>query len=201
MTEAATAVERASQDANGSAKHVGVLAETASGIGEVVRLIEDIAGQTNLLALNATIEAARAGDAGKGFAVVAGEVKSLATQTAQATGKIAAQIATIQAQTNESVAAIAKVAATIGGLTTIATTVASAVEQQRAATDEIARSVQQAAQGTGTVSQGVAGLRRRTEDTSAAAEGIRGVARDLDGRLQTLRLSIEGLLAGMKAAA
>lgn len=201
MTEAAAAVERAASDANGSAKHVGVLAETASGIGEVVRLIEDIAGQTNLLALNATIEAARAGDAGKGFAVVAGEVKSLANQTAQATGKIAAQIATIQAQTNESVAAIAKVAETIGGLTVIATTVASAVEEQRAATDEIARSVQQAAQGTGTVSHGVAGLRQRTEDTSAAAERIRGVAHDLDGRLGTLRGSIEGLLVAMKPAA
>ncbi|HVB69317.1 MAG TPA: HAMP domain-containing methyl-accepting chemotaxis protein [Acetobacteraceae bacterium] len=201
MTETAAAVERAATDANGSAKHVGVLAETASGIGEVVRLIEDIAGQTNLLALNATIEAARAGDAGKGFAVVAGEVKSLANQTAQATGKIAAQIATIQAQTNESVAAIAKVAERISGLTMIAATVASAVEEQRAATDEIARSVQQAAQGTGNVSQGVAGLRQRTEDTSAAAERIRGVARDLDGRLGTLRSSIDGLLAGMKRAA
>ncbi|MGH7041324.1 MAG: methyl-accepting chemotaxis protein [Acetobacteraceae bacterium] len=201
MTETAAAVERAATDANGSAKHVGVLAETASGIGEVVRLIEDIAGQTNLLALNATIEAARAGDAGKGFAVVAGEVKSLANQTAQATGKIAAQISTIQSQTSESVTAIAKVAERIGGLTMIAATVASAVEQQRAATDEIARSVQQAAQGTGNVSQGVAGLRQRTEDTSAAAERIRGVARDLDGRLGTLRGSIDGLLAGMKRAA
>ena len=201
MTEAAAAVERASADARGSATHVAVLAETASGIGEVVRLIEDIAGQTNLLALNATIEAARAGDAGKGFAVVAGEVKNLANQTAQATGKIAAQIATIQAQTNQSVAAIAKVAERIGALTLIATTVASAVEQQRAATDEIARSVQQAAQGTGTVSQGVAGLARRTEDTSAAAERISGVARDLDLRLGTLRDSIDGLLAGMQRAA
>ncbi|MBW4092501.1 MAG: HAMP domain-containing protein [Proteobacteria bacterium] len=201
MTETAAAVERAATDANGSAKHVGVLAETASGIGEVVRLIEDIAGQTNLLALNATIEAARAGDAGKGFAVVAGEVKSLANQTAQATGKIAAQIATIQAQTNESVAAIAKVAERISGLTMIAATVASAVEEQRAATDEIARSVQQAAQGTGNVSDGIAGLRQRTGDTSSAAERIRGVARDLDGRLGTLRGSIDGLLAGMKRAA
>jgi methyl-accepting chemotaxis protein len=201
MTDAAAAVERAADDANGSARHVNVLAETASGIGEVVRLIEDIAGQTNLLALNATIEAARAGDAGKGFVVVAGEVKSLANQTAQATGKIAAQIATIQAQTGESVTAIAKVAERIGALTTIATTVASAVEEQRAATDEIARSVQQAAQGTGTVSHGVAGLRQRTEDTSAAAERIRGVAQDLDGRLATLRGNIEGLLAGMKQAA
>ncbi len=201
MTEAAAAVDRASTDANGSAERVGVLAQTAAGIGEVVRLIEDIAGQTNLLALNATIEAARAGDAGKGFAVVAGEVKSLANQTAQATGKIAAQIATIQAQTTESVNAIAKVAQTIGALTVIATNVASAVEEQRAATDEIARSVQQAAQGTGTVSSGIAGLRQRTEETSVAADRIRGVASDLDSRLGLLHGSIDTLLAGMRHAA
>ncbi len=201
MTEAAAAVDRASTDANGSAERVGVLAQTAAGIGEVVRLIEDIAGQTNLLALNATIEAARAGDAGKGFAVVAGEVKSLANQTAQATGKIAAQIATIQAQTTKSVNAIAKVAQTIGALTVIATNVASAVEEQRAATDEIARSVQQAAQGTGTVSSGIAGLRQRTEETSVAADRIRGVASDLDSRLGLLHGSIDTLLTGMRHAA
>ena len=201
MADAAAAVERASQDANGSAQRVSVLAETATGIGEVVRLIEDIAGQTNLLALNATIEAARAGDAGKGFAVVAGEVKGLANQTAQATGKIAAQIATIQSQTSESVAAIAKVAETIGALTLIATTVASAVEQQRAATDEIARSVQLAAQGTGTVSQGITGLRARIGETAGAAEQIRGVAGDLGGRLLVLQGSVTTLLTGIRQAA
>ena len=201
MADAAAAVERASQDANGSAQRVSVLAETASGIGEVVRLIEDIAGQTNLLALNATIEPARAGDAGKGFAVVAGEVKGLANQTAQATGKIAAQISTIQSQTSESVAAIAKVAETIGALTMIATTVASAVEQQRAATDEIARSVQLAAQGTGTVSSGITGLRERTGQTAGAAEKIRGVAGDLDGRLKVLQGSVSTLLTGIRQAA
>ncbi len=198
MAEAATAVEGAAGDANGSAERVGVLAQTASGIGEVVRLIEDIAGQTNLLALNATIEAARAGDAGKGFAVVAGEVKSLANQTAQATGKIAAQIASIQAETRDSVAAITRVAEKIGGLTVIATTVSSAVEEQRAATDEIARSVQQAALGTGTVSNGIAGLRQRTEDTSSAAERLRAIAADLDQRLGLLRNGIDTLLTGMR---
>jgi methyl-accepting chemotaxis protein len=198
MAEAATAVEGAAGDANGSAERVGVLAQTATGIGEVVRLIEDIAGQTNLLALNATIEAARAGDAGKGFAVVAGEVKSLANQTAQATGKIAAQIASIQAETRDSVAAITRVAERIGGLTVIATTVSSAVEEQRAATDEIARSVQQAALGTGTVSSGIAGLRQRTEDTSGAAERLRSIAADLDQRLGLLRDGIDTLLAGMR---
>ncbi len=198
MAEAATAVEGAAGDANGSAERVGVLAQTATGIGDVVRLIEDIAGQTNLLALNATIEAARAGDAGKGFAVVAGEVKSLANQTAQATGKIAAQIASIQAETRDFVAAITRVAERIGGLTLIATTVSSAVEEQRAATDEIARSVQQAALGTGTVSTGIAGLRQRTEDTSGAAERLRSIAADLDQRLGLLREGIDALLIGMR---
>src|SRR5690606_41209346 len=133
------------------------LVDAAQKIGDVVKLIQAIAEQTNLLALNATIEAARAGEAGKGFAVVAGEVKSLATQTARATEEIAAQIAAIQAATGDAVKAIGEIGATIKEIAQIATTIAGAVEQQGAATQEIARNVQQAAAGTRAVSSNIAG--------------------------------------------
>ncbi len=130
------------------------LADAAQKIGDVVSLITDIAGQTNLLALNATIEAARAGDAGKGFAVVASEVKSLATQTAKATEEIATQIAGMQEATTSAVEAIKR----IGEIDEIATSIASAVEQQGAATQEISRNAQQAAAGTQEVNGNIGGL-------------------------------------------
>ena len=121
-------------------------------IGDVVELINTIAGQTNLLALNATIEAARAGEAGRGFAVVAAEVKALAEQTAKATGEISQQINGIQTATDESVRRIKEIGDTIGRMSEISSTIASAVEEQGAATQEISRNVQQAAQGTQQVS-------------------------------------------------
>src|SRR3546814_392092 len=129
------------------------LADAAQKIGEVVNLINDIASQTNLLALNATIEAARAGEAGKGFAVVAAEVKNLANETAKATDEITGQISGIQQATREAVAAIQSIGQTIGQINEIATTIASAVEEQGAATQEIARNVQQASAGTSEVSR------------------------------------------------
>jgi methyl-accepting chemotaxis protein len=127
---------------------VGELSKAAGRIGDVVELINAIAGQTNLLALNATIEAARAGDAGRGFAVVASEVKALAAQTAKATGEIVQQISGIQSATLESVREIEAISGTIGRMSEIASTIASAVEQQGAATHDISRNVKQAAQGT-----------------------------------------------------
>ena len=134
------------------------LANAANRIGEVVGLINTIAAQTNLLALNATIEAARAGEAGKGFAVVASEVKSLATQTARATEGITAQVTAIQGSTQEAVDTIKGIGQIIDKMSEIATTVAAAVEEQGAATAEIARNIQQAASGTQNVSNNIVGV-------------------------------------------
>src|SRR6185295_14281791 len=149
--EMASSVNEISRQVQGSARiageaveqaqktndRVAELAKAAARIGDVVELINTIAGQTNLLALNATIEAARAGEAGRGFAAVASEVKALAAQTAKATGEIGGQIASIQTATGESVTAIQQIGDTISQLSSIATTIAAAVEQQGAATGEI----------------------------------------------------------------
>ncbi len=129
----------------------------------MVKLITAIAEQTNLLALNATIEAARAGEAGKGFAVVAQEVKALAAQTAKATDEIGTQIAGMQAATQESVGAIKEIGGTIGRISEIAAAIAAAVEEQGAATQEIARNVQQAAQGTAQVATNITDVNRGAE--------------------------------------
>jgi hypothetical protein len=136
------AVSEAVDRANVTDAKVGGMAAAADRVGDVVKLITDIAGRTNLLALNATIEAARAGAAGKGLAVVAGEVKALATQTAKATDEIATQITAIRATTGEAVAAVRDVSTAIGAVNEVATAIAAAVEEQAAATREIAASVQ-----------------------------------------------------------
>jgi methyl-accepting chemotaxis protein len=141
---------------------VGGLADAAGKIGEVVKLIKDIADQTNLLALNATIEAARAGNAGKGFAVVAAEVKALATQTAKATGDISQQVAGIQSATEAVVKANTAINATMGQMNEVASTVAAAVEEQSAATQNVASNV-------ATVSAGSAETGRIAADVNSAA--------------------------------
>jgi len=155
---------RMASDAVGQAQNttdrVSELSKAATRIGDVVELINTIAGQTNLLALNATIEAARAGEAGRGFAVVASEVKALAEQTAKATGEIGQQISGIQAATQDSVSAIKEISGTIERLSEISSTIAAAVEEQGAATQEISRNVQQAAMGTQQVSSNVTDVQR-----------------------------------------
>ena len=148
---------------------VGELSKAAARIGDVVELINTIAGQTNLLALNATIEAARAGEAGRGFAVVASEVKALAEQTAKATGEISQQISGIQAATQDSVGAIEEIGSTIGRMSEISSTIAAAVEEQGAATQEISRNIQHAAEGTSQVSSNITNVQRGASETGSAS--------------------------------
>ena len=171
-----------------------------SRIGDVVELINTIAGQTNLLALNATIEAARAGEAGRGFAVVASEVKALAEQTAKATGEIGQQIAGIQGATAESVSAIKEISGTIERLSEISSTIAAAVEEQGAATQEISRDVQQAAQGTQQVSSNIADVQRGTSETGSASSQVLSAARSLSADSNRLKLEVGKFLDTVRAA-
>jgi methyl-accepting chemotaxis protein len=176
------------------------LSEVSQKIGHVIELINSIAGQTNLLALNATIEAARAGEAGKGFAVVASEVKSLANQTSKATDEIGAQIADMQRVTQHVVGAIAKIGGTITEISQIAAAIASAVEQQNAATQEIARNIQQAAVGTGEVSRNIAGVNTAANETGQAANQVLDASHALAKEAEALRGEVDRFLAGVKAA-
>jgi methyl-accepting chemotaxis protein len=179
---------------------VGELATAASRIGDVVELINTIAGQTNLLALNATIEAARAGDAGRGFAVVANEVKALAEQTAKATGEISQQVTSIQAATQDSVAAIQTIGATISQMSEISSTIAAAVEEQGAATQEISRNIQLAAQGTHEVSSNVAEVERGATATGSASSQVLAAAQLLSRDSNRLKNEVSNFLASMRAA-
>ena len=160
VQESSRIAGQAVEQARKTHDRVNELSTAANRIGDVVELINSVAGQTNLLALNATIEAARAGEAGRGFAVVASEVKALAEQTAKATDEIRKQIGGIQNATEDSVAAIGEIGVTIGRISEIATTIASAIEEQGAATQEVARNVQQAAVGTQQVASNIADVQR-----------------------------------------
>jgi methyl-accepting chemotaxis protein len=176
------------------------LAEAADKIGEVIKLIQDIAEQTNLLALNATIEAARAGEAGKGFAVVASEVKSLANQTAKATDEIGQQISAMQSATTGAVDAIQGITAVISEISETAAAIASAVEEQGAATQEIARNVQQAAAGTQEVSSNITGVSEGAQETGNAVGNMMSAAGELAREAETLRKEVDGFLGEIRAA-
>jgi methyl-accepting chemotaxis protein len=176
------------------------LAKTAGRIGEVVGLINDIASQTNLLALNATIEAARAGEAGRGFAVVASEVKSLASQTAKATEDISEQIADIQKVANEAIDAIKAIGGIIGEVNEVATAIATAVEEQGSATQEITRSTQQAAKGTKNVSDNIIGVSAGADAAGAAAQNVKAASETLGVQTQQLRGQVDSFLGKIRAA-
>ncbi|KQO71371.1 chemotaxis protein [Methylobacterium sp. Leaf87] len=188
------------REAGATAALVQELSGATARIGDVVKLIADIASQTNLLALNATIEAARAGEAGRGFAVVATEVKELAGQTARATDEIGTQIARIQGATGESVRAIEAIRGRIGEISTVATSIAAAVEEQGAATQEIVRNVAQAATGTGEVTANIAGVAAAAEETGAAASQVLASASDLSRQSEHLGAEVERFLSSVRAA-
>jgi methyl-accepting chemotaxis protein len=196
-SEVASAAVEQAQKTNG---RVSALSQAASRIGDVVELINTIAGQTNLLALNATIEAARAGEAGRGFAVVASEVKALAEQTAKATGEISQQISGIQAATQDSVGAIKEIGDTIGRMSEISSMIASAVEQQGAATQEISRNIQHAAQGTQQVSSSIADVEHGATETGSASAQVHTAAKSLSTESNRLKLEVGKFLDSVRAA-
>jgi methyl-accepting chemotaxis protein len=200
VQESARMAGEAVGQARTTTDRVGELSKAATRIGDVVELINTIAGQTNLLALNATIEAARAGEAGRGFAVVASEVKALAEQTAKATGEIGQQINGIQAATNDSVNAIKEISVTIERLSEISSTIAAAVEEQGAATQEISRNVQQAAAGTEQVSSNITDVERGANETGSASSQVLSAAKSLSGDSNRLKLEVGKFLGTIRAA-
>ncbi|XUM20149.1 methyl-accepting chemotaxis protein [Bradyrhizobium oligotrophicum S58] len=200
VQESARIASDAVEQARRTNDRVGELSKAATRIGDVVELINTIAGQTNLLALNATIEAARAGEAGRGFAVVASEVKALAEQTAKATGEIGQQISGIQGATQESVGAIREISTTIERLSEIAATVAAAVEEQGAATSEISRNIQHAAMGTQQVSSNITDVQRGASETGSTSSQVLTAARQLSGDSQRLKQEVSRFLQSVRAA-
>ncbi|PWC55649.1 HAMP domain-containing methyl-accepting chemotaxis protein [Azospirillum sp. TSO22-1] len=194
VSESARIAGVAVDEASRTNATVASLSEAANKIGEVVSLINDIASQTNLLALNATIEAARAGEAGKGFAVVASEVKNLANQTAKATEDIQAQVAQMQQVTGVAVEAIRGITGTIGRMSEIASTIASAVQEQGAATQEISRNVQQASHGTQEVSHNIAGVSQAAGQTGRMAGETVSAADGLSRLAESMRSAVEDFI-------
>ena len=200
VTDAAMVASTATGEAKAATGKISGLESAAQKIGEVIGLINDIAGQTNLLALNATIESARAGDAGKGFAVVANEVKHLAGQTGRATDDIARQVSAIQDETREAVSAIESIANTIERINEMSSSIASAVEQQGAATGEIARNVIQASQGTREVASNISGVAHAAGDTGRMAQTVSSAAETLVQEISDLERQIEEFLNELRAA-
>jgi methyl-accepting chemotaxis protein len=196
----ATEVVRVSvNEAETTNQQIAGLAAAAQKIGDVVKLISDIAAQTNLLALNATIEAARAGDAGRGFAVVASEVKSLAVQTAKATEEIASQILAVQGSTSAAVDAIHNIAGRMKEISSYTSAVAAAVEQQNAATGEISENVAGAAEGTTMVVNVLGDVAGAATATRSSAETVLAASHSVESAVGKLRGEVESFLAKVAA--
>ncbi|HET8728418.1 MAG TPA: methyl-accepting chemotaxis protein, partial [Alphaproteobacteria bacterium] len=200
MEEARQVADTASSEAETAQGHVRSLKDAGQKIGEVIELISNIAAQTNLLALNATIESARAGEAGKGFAVVAGEVKELAKQTAQATEEIGSQVTAMQGTIDGAVHAINRIAEVIFKLNDMAATVASAVEQQTAATGEIGRNATEAAKGTEEVSSNITGVTQAAESSAAGAAQVLSASGSLSEQAARLKNQVDQFIDDVRAA-
>ncbi|HYM76876.1 MAG TPA: methyl-accepting chemotaxis protein [Candidatus Dormibacteraeota bacterium] len=194
--EAATIASKAVQTAQAANITIGKLGESSAEIGEVIKVITSIAQQTKLLALNATIEAARAGEAGKGFAVVANEVKELARQTAKATEDISHKIVAIQSDTNGAVEAIGTITAVIHQINDISGTIATAVEEQSATTNEMTRNVAEAAKGSGEITQNISGVAEAAQGTSTSAQESQKAANDLAEMAAQLRTLVDQFRTG-----
>ena len=192
--------QSAVEHARSTDARITALSLAAGRIGEVVQLITGIAEQTNLLALNATIEAARAGDAGRGFAVVAQEVKALAAQTAKATDEIGKQILGMQSATQESVDAIKQIGAVILQISDVSGVIAAAVEEQGAATREIARNVKMASDGAARVGSAISDVHQGAADTGSASGQVLSSAQSLSNQASQLKLEVESFLASIRAA-
>ena len=200
VQESSRIANEAVQQAGRADSRIADLSEAAERIGNVVKLINDVAGQTNLLALNATIEAARAGEAGRGFAVVAQEVKALAAQTGKATDEIGTQISGMQAATQEAVGAINEIGQTITRVAEIAAAIAAAIEEQGAATGEIARNVQEAAQRTATVATRITEVNSGAGETGSASSNVLTSASQVASDSARLKTEVERFLAAVRTA-
>jgi methyl-accepting chemotaxis protein len=199
LFRAMSVVRAAVGEAHSTDEQISGLADAAQKIGDVVKLISDIAEQTNLLALNATIEAARAGEAGRGFAVVASEVKSLAVQTSKATEEIAAQILAVQESTAAAVDAIRRIVARMGEISEYTSAVANSIDQQSTATGEISENVSSAAQGSGTIVSVLNDVAGAATATRGSAETVLNASRSMESAVAKLRGEIETFLRKVAA--
>ncbi|MDR3374609.1 MAG: methyl-accepting chemotaxis protein, partial [Ancalomicrobiaceae bacterium] len=200
VSHSAKVADAAFTEAEASNSRIAALATAAAAIGDVVNLIKDIAGQTNLLALNATIEAARAGEAGKGFAVVAAEVKQLADQTAKATEGIGTKVGEIQQATDGTVKSMTEIVRIIANIKEIASAIAGAVEEQGAATAEIARNCQQAATGTHQVTENISGVGQAAEMTGSASTQLMSLAGNLSTQAKDLQHEVTDFVRELQSA-
>jgi methyl-accepting chemotaxis protein len=200
VNESAEIANSAVEQARKTNETVDGMKRAAQHVGEIVGLINDIASQTNLLALNATIEAARAGEAGKGFAVVASEVKQLANQTSNATDDIRQQIESMQRITSDAVSAIDTISTTIQRINEISATVASAVVEQGAAIEDMARNAQAAADATGDVSSNIGGVSAASDRTGEAAGQVLSASSELADSAERLKREVSDFLQTVRAA-